>query len=60
MKKLKRNFPPSPGTCSHTASHPAAILGSLDNASPKTDQILQAEELFSLTIGREVQCHSVL
>ena len=52
MTKLKLS---SVSWCSHTgfefsASHPAVIFGSLDNAFPKTAQALHAEELFSLTI----------
>ena len=35
-------------------------LLSLDNASSKTDQVLHAAKLFSLTIGRELKCQVTL
>ena len=35
-------------------------LLSLDNASSKTDQVLHAAKLFSLTTGRELKCQVTL
>lgn len=60
MRKLKPNFPLSPGVHIQALNSQLRYLGSLDNASIKTVQVLHAGELFSLTTGREVQCHNIL